>query len=90
MSYTLVESDANILHGESWERLVKFYVLNIAIGIVITIILTLIVLFFGRISLLLTILLSLGVVLSGAAFMLSSYERWRGCNIKQEYVVDKK
>jgi hypothetical protein len=81
MSQELAQLDGNILHGESWERLAKFYALNVVVGVVIVMLIGMILFFFGSVSLFLALVLGVGVVLSGTAFMLSAYERWRGCQL---------
>lgn len=80
MSYQLSQPDANLLHAESWERILKFGAVNIAVGIVMTLLITLVMVFVSGISVPLALLLSLGIILAGTSYMLSTYEFWRGCN----------
>ena len=84
MSYQLAEPSLNPIKGENWERILKFLVANIAVGILVAIVMTLAVSMFGPIDTPITLVLLVGVVLTAQAFMLSWYEEWRGCHFKKE------
>lgn len=79
------EASINIFNLENWKRIGTFVVLNIGIGILVTVIVMLVMYLAGGISKLLSGILSLGVVLMGMALLLSEYESWRGCNITDDY-----
>jgi uncharacterized membrane protein len=83
MSYELSEISGNLIDGDNWERIGKFMVTNVVLGVAISIILSLIMYLLSDISMPLVILLMIGIILTGQAFILSWYEQWRGCHFKK-------
>ena len=79
-SYQLAEPSFNLFRLESWSRLLKFYGINIVVGIAVSIIIFLVMSIFSKTSISLTLLLIVGVVLMGHAYALSLYESWRDCH----------
>ncbi len=80
MPYKLAEVSGSLFDITSWERLGKYVVLQIVVGILLTIILFTIVSIFGPSMPLLTLFISFIVSLCAQVVLLSWYERWRGCN----------
>ena len=81
MSYQLSEASINLLNEEQWERIIKFDILGIAMGVVVTLALSLIMTYFSNSNIYVVILLCLGVFLTSEVLMLSTYETWRGCRL---------
>ena len=79
------EASINIFNLENWKRIGTFVVLNIGIGILVTVVVILVMYLTSSVSRLLSGVLSLGVVLMGMALLLSEYESWRGCRITDDY-----
>lgn len=75
------EASVNIFDVENWKRIGTFLVLNIGIGIAVTLLIMLVMSMFGGTSMFVSSLLSLGVVLMGMSLLLSEYEAWRGCSL---------
>ncbi len=80
-SYKLAEISGNLLKAESWERIIKYAVVELIVGIVVTLLIFLTLSMFGRVSLCLSMFIILCLIISGHAVMLSWYEKWRGCNL---------
>jgi hypothetical protein len=80
--FKLAEVSGNLLTTTTWERLAKYFVINLAVSIVLTILIFLTLAIFGRCSLGLSMFIILCLILSGHAVVLSWYEHWRGCNIQ--------
>jgi predicted PurR-regulated permease PerM len=74
----------SIFNLTAWERIGKFFVLNIVLGICIGLIIYLIVLLFksgtGLVGGILIILFGFIAMISAWNAFLSGYEMWRGCN----------
>jgi uncharacterized membrane protein YkgB len=84
MSYEHAKIQFNPIKLESWERIGKFMLISIAIGIVISIVIALLILSVGSSSGVLTSVLVLGFVIIAQMVSLSWYEQWRGCHFKVE------
>ena len=72
---------ANLLLLENWERIGKFLLVNVGVGVLLAFTLVLVINIFMDINATLTILLVVGLILSANALILSTYESWRGCKI---------
>lgn len=83
MSFELAQISGNLFSLETWERIGKFLAVNIASGIVITILVLLILKYITGVNWIITSALILTVVLVSNALMLSAYEAWRGCNLQK-------
>jgi len=79
MPYELSSLSFNLLKEESWERILKFTVVNIAVGVVVALLLAVAVYLLSSTSIKLTVVVIIGVLLMSQAFLLSWYEQWRGC-----------
>lgn len=80
--FKLAEISGDLTSITSWERLAKYCVIHLIVGIFITILIFATLAVFGRCSLLLSGIIIIGIILSGHAIILSWYENWRGCNLQ--------
>ena len=83
-SYELADVSLNLASGEPCERLGKFLLINLAVGIVVTIIIVLLAPTVFKQSVMVGFVFVLGVMLLSNAGMLGWYERWRGCYFKKD------
>ena len=81
-SYKLAEVSGDLLSSTTWERLAKYFVVHLVVGIVLTVLIFLTLVLFSRCSFPLSMFVILCLILSGNAIILSWYEQWRGCNLK--------
>lgn len=84
MSYELAEVSGNLGEHETWDRLAKFIVAHVVVGMIMALIIMSVMPMMVEISEMLGIIFLIGVILVGNAFMLSWYEKWRGCHFKTE------
>jgi len=83
MEYVKSKHSFNIFEGKNIERILKFAVINFAVGIVIVFTLQLITEFFGQ-SEHIRWIVTLATLLAAQVFLLSWYEEWRGCYTRVE------
>lgn len=84
MSYQLAGVSGDIRSEETWDRLAKFVVVHVVVGIIMSIVILLVTPMMAEISDWLSIGFLVGVILVGNAYMLSWYENWRGCHFEQK------
>ena len=83
MSFELSEPSVNLFDGSNWKRLGRFLGANLYVFIVLSLIINLLVypiLGDTWVSLLITI----AVIIMGQSYVLGLYEKWQGCQFKNE------